>query len=78
MRSRTVGTGALGHRAHLRKKKQAATPQTRREGAHARTRPPYKVVQPRSRPRPSPDETRPMSAPPQPGETPPRYRPRPR
>ncbi|KAI4567514.1 hypothetical protein MJT46_008727 [Ovis ammon polii x Ovis aries] len=30
MRSRTVGTGALGHRAHLRKKKQSATPQTRR------------------------------------------------
>ena len=32
VRSRTVGTGALGHRAHLRKKKQSATPQTRREG----------------------------------------------
>ena len=32
VRSRTVGTGALGHRAHLHKKKWEATPQTRREG----------------------------------------------
>ena len=32
VRSRTVGTGALGHRPHLHKKKREATPQTRREG----------------------------------------------
>ena len=50
-RSRTAGTGTLGHGTHLPGRPQTAAPHSDARGAHARTRPPpapYKAV-PRSR-----------------------------